>query len=80
MNEQEEIQVETFHRQAPKTGTKNFGSLQRGTKKAATKTRIDKVQGRQYFDSAEYSLHKGSVMKEDIHEHQEQKTEIPEQK
>ena len=82
MNEGEEVQCETIQRQAPKTGKKNFGQLARGGKQggANPQTRLGRMQNRQYFDSAEYSLHKDAVKKdENAQQQQSQQHESKEQ-
>ena len=73
MSGQDEVQIETFQRQAPKTAKKNFGALQRNANpKTNTTSRLGKNPGRQYFDSAEYSLHKDAAKKEEPKETVEQ--------
>ena len=75
MSGQDEVQIETFQRSAPKTAKKNFGALQsKQNPKTNATSRLGKNPGRQYFDSAEYSLHKDAAKKE------EPKESTPEQK
>ena len=65
MSEQEEIKVETFQRQQPKTGKKVYGRLQSKQNTQTNQSRLGKNPGRQFFDSAEYSLHKDATKKEE---------------
>ena len=67
-NEQQpEIEVQTMHRQAPKTGTKNFGNLQRAGQpmNRTQPKRLGRIQNRQFFDSAEYVMSKDAQKKDD---------------
>ncbi|GAB1219310.1 hypothetical protein ENUP19_0020G0030 [Entamoeba nuttalli] len=75
MSEEPSIQCESMHHTAPKPGKKNFGNLARSAQtQGVQQKRLGRIQtNRQYFDSAEYSLHKVAQKKEEEEEKENNK-------